>query len=352
MSATSRFTRLRQLATVAAAGVIAVGMAGCAASSTDDDGSSGGDDSSRTLTIGWSAPAPFTLPALLANDGAKPFADRGLEFDGSLISAPDALPLLATGKLDVFAGPVSAGVFNAIGSGSNIAIAAPGGTPTNPSPWLISSEALGDKDPEDMSQWKGQKVYTSTGAGSYVMISLAHLLEPAGLTPTDLDFAQIAPDDVAPALSSGSIFAGIPASLKAREQLLADGDAVAGPSAVWPDGISPGFIFFGKSLLEDDPELAQEVLDGFVDLYRNYLQGDYQTGDLAPEIAKVLDYDEADLPDLITDEYPSDLTFPDGWAENAEDVWRSLPDVLSYDGSVADKVVAEDLISTSLDNAK
>ncbi|MCX6503009.1 MAG: hypothetical protein NT132_11515 [Microbacterium sp.] len=346
------FTWRRSVTATFATAVLALSFAGCASTTTPgDDGDSSGE-ASRPITIGWSAAAPFVLPALLAADGAEPFADRGLEFDGSLIAAPDALPLLATGKLDVFAGPVSAGIFNAIGSGSDLAIVAPGGTSSLPSDWYISKAALGDKDPEDISNWKGQKIYTSTGAGSYVMISLAHLLEPAGLTPTDLEFAQISPDDVAPALTSGAIFAGIPASIKARQQLLADGDVIAGPSAVWPEGISPGFIFFGKSLLEDDPELAQEVLDAFVDLYKNHLQGDYQSGPMQEEIAKVLDYDPATVPDLVKEVYPADLSFPKGWTQNAEKVWRSLPDVLSYEDSVADKIVATDLIKQSLKNVE
>jgi NitT/TauT family transport system substrate-binding protein len=328
---------------------LAVSIAGCASTTTPaGDATSGDGGTSRPITIGWSAAAPFVLPALLANDGAEPFAERGLEFEGSLISAPDALPLLATGKLDVFAGPVSAGVFNAVGNGSSLAIVAPGGTSSVPSPWYISKAALGDKDPKDISNWKGQKVYTSTGAGSYVMISLAHILEPAGMSPTDLQFAQIAPDDVAPALTSGAIFAGIPASIKARQQLLADGDVVEGPSAVWPEGISPGFIFFGKSLIEDDPELAQEILVAFADLYKNDLQGDYQTGPMADQIARVLDYDPATLPDLVKEVYPADLSFPEGWTQNAENVWRDLPDVLSYQDSVADKIVKTDLIDQAL----
>jgi len=50
----------------------------------------------------------------------------------------------------------------------------------------------------------------------------------------------------------------------------------------------------------------------------------------------------------LTFEYPTDLSFPDGWAQNAEKVWRSLPNVLSYEGSVADRVVGDDLIKKAL----
>ncbi|MRH28765.1 hypothetical protein GH740_05480 [Microbacterium sp. SYP-A9085] len=341
-----RFTSLRRAVAALAAATLAVTAVGC--SSSNPEGEPSASQEERTITIGYSARAPFVLPALLAESGMDQFAGRGLKFKGQLVSAPDALPLLATGKLDVFMGPVSAGIFNAIGSGSKLQIVAPGGTSSNPSNWYISKAALKGKE-YSIDAWRGEKVYTSTGAGSYVMISLAHILEPAGMTPKDLQFAQIPPDDVGPALTSGAIFAGIPASIKVRQQLLKDGDVIEGPSAVWPQGISPGFLFFGKSLLEDEPALAQKVLDGFADLYANYLQDGYQTDkDKAAVIAKVLDYQPDTLPTLVKEVYPADLSFPDGWAKNAESVWRTLSNVLSYDGSIADKVVATDLIRKAL----
>ncbi|MBO9579210.1 MAG: hypothetical protein J7480_10655, partial [Microbacteriaceae bacterium] len=275
---------------------------------------------------------------------------RGLTFQGSQVSAPDALPLLSTGKLDVFFGPISAGVFNAIGAGTDLAMVAPTGTSTTLSTWFISTAALGGEEYTGPEQWKGQTVYTSTGAGSYVLISLAHILEGSDVQLSDLKITVLPPDDVSAALTSGALFAGIPPSTKLQNELLEAGDAVRGPSAVWPEGISPFFIFFGSSLLHDDPALAQTILDAFVDLYKNDLQGDYQTGPMADTIAKVLDYEVADLPTLIPLSWPADLSFPEGWAENAENVWRSLPDVLSYDGSIADKIVDQALIDQSLKN--
>jgi ABC-type taurine transport system substrate-binding protein len=184
------------------------------------------------------------------------------------------------------------------------------------------------------------------------MISLAQVLKPAGMDPTDVQLAQISPDDVGPALTSGAIFAGIPASIKVREQLLADGSVIDGPSAVSPDGISPAFVFFGKSLLNDDPALAKKILEGFADLYKNYLASGYQNDPTKQaEIAKVLDYDPATVPTLVKEAYPADLSFPDGWTKNAENVWRGLPDVLSYKGSIADKVVDQKLIDSALKSA-
>jgi len=337
---------LKGAAAALTAGVVAVSIAGCA--STTPSGAST-DGASREITIGWSAAAPFVLPALLAADNSvEPFTERGLKFKGSLVSAPDALPLLSTGKLDVFMGPVSAGVFNAVGHGTDLAIVAPGGTSTTASNWFISTAALKGQPYTGPEQWKGQTVYTSTGAGSYVMISLAHILEGSDVKLTDLKLTTISPSDVAPAIKNGSIFAGIPASVKDQQSLLQAGEAINGPSAVWPEGISPGFIFFGSSLLHDDPALAQKILDAFVDLYKNDLQGDYQTGPLQAEIAKVLDYEPDQVPTLVTQTYPADMSFPEGWTKNAEDVWRSLPDVLSYQDSVADKVVDTELIDKAL----
>ena len=340
----------RWLRRVVGAGTIAA-LAITATACSSEPEAKGGDEGKRTITIGYSARAPFVLPALLAEAGITEFEKRGITFKGQLVSAPDALPLLATGKLDVFAGPISAGVFNAIGTGADIRIVAPGGSSTIASNWYISKAALGGK-PYSLDLWKDKTVYTSTGAGSYVMISLAHELAAAGLKPTDLKFAQIPPDDVGPALKSGAIFAGIPASVKVRNSLLEAGDIIAGPSAVWPVGISPGFLFFGSSLMKD-AALSEKVLAGFADLYTGKLQGDFlHNEDLVKQIAKVLDYDVKDVPTLVTFSYPADLSFPAGWTENAESVWRGLPDVLSYQGSVADKVVATDLIEKALKAAK
>lgn len=340
-------TWLRVAAAAFTSAVLAVSVAGCSASAPGSGTSTG--DTSRTISIAWSAAVPSTLPGLLAADNSvEPFTSRGLTFSGSLVSAPDALPLLSTGKLDVFVGPISAGVFNAIGAGTDLAMVAPTGTTTTTSTWYISTKALNGQPYTGPDQWKGQTVYTSTGAGSYVMISLAHILEGSDVKLSDLKLTTIPPDDVPAALTSGALFAGIPPSTKQQKEVLASGAAVQGPSAVWPEGISPFFIFFGSSLLHDDPALAQTILDAFADLYKNDLQGSYQTGPMKDEIAKVLDYDVNTLPDLVTQAYPADLSFPDGWAQNAEKVWRSLPDVLSYDGSIADKVVRTDLIDQAL----
>ncbi len=344
---------MRGAAAVLATAVLAVTAAGCASTPTPgSDSTSGGD--TRTINIGWQTKAPFTLPALLAADNSlEPFTSRGLNFSGGIVSANDAIPLLATGKLDVYVGPVSAGVFNAIGSGSDLAVVGSGCSNLDASNWYISKAALGDKDPNDISNWKGQKVYTSTGAGSYVMISLAHILEPAGLEPTDLQFAQISPDDVGAALTNGSLFAGIPPSVTVRQSLLDAGSVVEGPSAVWPDGVSPGYIFFGESLLKDDPALAQKILDAFVDLYKNYLKPGFQDDpSINATIAKVLDYKVEDLKTLLNYTYPADLALPDVWAKTAEDTWRSLPDVLSYKDSVADKVIDQDLIDKAVADVK
>ena len=337
--------RGRRIVAAASAAVALVALAGCASGSGGAPDASGG--ASRPLTVGYSAVAPFVLPALMAEAGTEEFSSRDLSFTGQLISAPDALPLLATGKLDVWAGPVSAGVFNAIAADSDLRIVAPSGTNSIDSDWYISKAALGD-EPYSLDAWKGKTVYTSTGTGSYVMISLAHELEPAGIALTDLNFAQIPPDDVGPALSSGALFAGIPASVKVRQELLDKGEIFAGPSAVWPVGISPAFIFFGASLL-DDPDLAQKVLEAFAEVEGTTLQGDYvHDPETAAMIAEILDYKPEDVPTFVTYSYPTDLSFPEGWTQNAEDVWRSIPDVLSYEGSVADKVVDQELIDRTL----
>lgn len=342
-------TWLKAAAATFTAAVLAVTAAGCSSSPGGDSSAGPDGDGSRTISIAWSAAVPSALPALLAADNdTEAFTSRGLEFSGSLVSAPDALPLLSTGKLDVFLGPISAGVFNAIGAGTDLAMVAPTGTTATTSTWYISTAALGGKPYTGPEQWKGQTVYTSTGAGSYVMISLAHILEGSDVQLSDLKLTTIPPDDVAAALTSGALFAGIPPSTKLQKELLDSGAAVQGPSAVWPEGISPFFIFFGSSLLHDDPELAETILAAFADLYKNDLQGSYQTGPMKDKIAEVLDYDVDTLPDFVTQVYPADLSFPEGWAENAEKVWRSLPDVLSYEGSIADKVVDQDLIDRAL----
>jgi len=314
-------------------------LAGCGSGSTSEAGS----DGTKTITIGVPAVAEFVLGALLAPD-LQEFKSRGINVKIENVASPDALVLLATGKLDAFMGPISAGTFNAVAGGSDIKIVAPGGT-NNDSTWWISKKALGSEK-YSMQAWKGKKIYTSTGAGSYVMISLAHLLEPVGLKVTDLQFAQIPPDDVVPALQSGAIFAGIPPSQSAEDALRKSGTAFSGPSAVWPENVSPAFLQFGKRLLEDDPELGQQVVDAYYDVYEHRFQGDYANDKtLQPMIAKALQVPQAQVPTLLRMTYPTNFDLPQGFATNAEKVWRSIPDVLSYDGSVADKVVDESMMA-------
>ncbi|MBO9627749.1 MAG: hypothetical protein J7484_15430, partial [Microbacterium sp.] len=116
-------TWLRVAAATFASAVLAVSIAGCSSTpggSPAPEGTSttGGEVTpSRPISVAWSAAVPAALPGLLAADNSvDAFTSRGLTFQGSQVSAPDALPLLSTGKLDVFFGPISAGVFNAIGA--------------------------------------------------------------------------------------------------------------------------------------------------------------------------------------------------------------------------------------------
>lgn len=312
----------------------AVVMAGCASgagSATTGDASS---DRLDTVTIGVPGTLSYALPALLA-PLLPEFEEEGIDVEVETVKSSEATLLLATSRIDAFVGSISAAQFNAVADGSRIAYVAPGGV--NPEArWWVSTAALGDDD-FSLASFEGRNVFTSTGTGSFVFVSLSELLRPAGLTVNDVAPTQLAPTDVVAALKNGSLFG---ATLDPTAEAVVEEDDIAFPvgTAVYPEGMSLAPLAFGPTLLDESPEVGQRFVDAWYAMFENHLQGDfYRDDEMAPLVREALDLTDDQLAALTPSEFSLDFTIPD-FAASAEDVWRSL-DALTYEGSIADQIV-------------
>lgn len=326
----------RLLSVAAAAAATMVLVAGCAAGEPAPSGSGG---ELTTVTIGVPGKLSYALPALLA-PMLPEFEEAGLKVQVETVKSSEATMLLATQRLDAFLGSISAAQFNAVADGSRIAYVAPGGV--NPdAQWWVSKSALGDEE-FSLSSFEGRNVFTSTGTGSFVFISLSKLLEPVGLTVNDVTVTQLAPTDVVAALKNGALFA---ATLDSTAVSVVEEDDIAFPvgTAVYPEGMSLAPLAFGPTLLDERPEVGQRFVDAWYKMFENHLQGDfYRDPQTAPLVMQALDLTEKQLAGLVPSEFSLDFTIPD-FAGYAEEVWRSL-DALTYEDSIADQVVYRDFM--------
>jgi NitT/TauT family transport system substrate-binding protein len=164
----------------------------------------------ETVTVGWTPSTPMS-PALIANDKGY-FARLGLKLDlDAFRGAMDAMAALATGKLDVSLGGVTAGMLNAVARGLDARVVAPlsiqppapGSTP------LVVRKDLWDGGAiRTAADLRGRKVAVN-GAGNGVDYRLSLVLESAGMSLKDADVVKLSFPEMVTALETHGIEAAV-----------------------------------------------------------------------------------------------------------------------------------------------
>lgn len=164
----------------------------------------------ETVTIGWTPSTPMA-PALIAAD--KGYFERlGINPDlDAFRGAMDAMAALATGRLDVSLGGVTAGFFNSIARGLDARVVAPlsiqppapGSTP------LVARKDLWDSGAiRTATDLRGRKVAVN-GVGNGVDYKLSLILESAGMGLKDVDETKLGFAEMVTALETKGIDAAL-----------------------------------------------------------------------------------------------------------------------------------------------
>ncbi|WP_166866616.1 MULTISPECIES: ABC transporter substrate-binding protein [unclassified Salinibacterium] len=300
----------------------------------------GGLAEMTTVKVGLSGKIAYYLPYLMEEHWGE-FAKQNIKLEIEYAPAPDALVLMSTGRIDAMVTGPSANMLNAVAMGTELRMVAPGGVEDDESVngWYVGTKAL-DGAEFDVSMLKGKTLASSSGVAGPPLLTLSETLAEAGLTLADVEIASMKQTDAVIALENGAIFGATASHPNTATIAEAKSGIMFARSA--PKGWPSTNVFFGPNLLSDKPEVGEAFVRALANIYKNHMQGDFMhTPENIELIAAALETDVDVVRDIPSAVYPTELSFPDDYFEAYENVYRQIPEVLSYDAdtSVADRLI-------------
>ena len=228
-----------------------------------------------TLKIN-SSPLTSFAPIFIA-EAEGYFAEFGIKLENLTFNkSTDAVPLIITGDLDLYAGSINAGILNVLRQEANIKVVADRGHIT-PDDTCTYQGLLVRKDLYDSGEVKSAAdlagltiVSTSSGISGYLLSSY---LAPAGLTLDDVVLTDLPTAGYLDAMANKSVAAILVPELH-LSRILNAGNAVilvGGEDAIAP--MQLGFMSFGKNLLVDHPDLGARFMAGYLKGVQQYNLG-------------------------------------------------------------------------------
>lgn len=233
------------------------------------------------------APEPITLrmnssaltsyaPIFIA-DAEGFFEDEGITMEYITFNrTTEAVPLIITGDLDIYAGSINAGIFNVLGQEENVKVVADRGyvssEDTCANHGIMFNKALYDNGeltgPADL---KGRVIASSTSGPSGYLLSL--YLAQAGLTFDDVTISDVPVAGFIDAMANGTVDAIVAPELR-LSQVMNDGNAVLAVSGadVYGD-LQSSVVVFGKNLLVDNREAGIRFIRAYMRGIQQYNEG-------------------------------------------------------------------------------
>jgi NitT/TauT family transport system substrate-binding protein len=204
------------------------------------------------------------------------FAEQGLEVElVKFTSVTQALPLLVQGDLDVAAGSISVGVYNAIAQDMNIKIVAGRDyiDPDQGNMALVVRKDLYDSGALDaVAEIKGKQVPMPCTACIYDFAMTA-ILENTGLTLNDITTSRMAPQDIIAAFTGKSIEVATVGALQIGQiETLDCAEILKNFNDAIPN-FQVAYVMFGPNLLEDNPEAGRKFMVAYLKGVRQYTEG-------------------------------------------------------------------------------
>ena len=193
-----------------------------------------------------------------AEEGIKP---KFVQFD----SAARMNPLFGTGDLDVGAGGMSAGLYNAIARGIDIRIVADKNStpPGRSSQKLMVRKELLDKGRyKSFADLKRLRVATSA-PGTAAMGTLVRILDKGGLKRSDIEEVHMSFSQMVLALRNGAVDAALPAEPQATQAMQDGAVRVASDDEIYPDHQISAVLYSG-AFATRDPKIATKFLKAYI----------------------------------------------------------------------------------------
>ena len=200
--------------------------------------------------------------------------------------AQDTVAMLATGKLDVSLGSISAGLFNAEGQGLDLRVVAALGV--QPSP-VVSTPSVARKDLWDSgaiksgADFRGRKVAVNV-PGAFPEYFLFLILAKYGMTVKDVDETIIGFPQMLIALQNKAIDVAILPEPFATTAIKQGNAVLVGPEAGVGSGELTTMVFFSGQFLRERADVGMRFLRAILRAARE-TQGDYGKN---PELSALL----------------------------------------------------------------
>jgi NitT/TauT family transport system substrate-binding protein len=242
------------------------------------------------------------------------FAEEGLEpelvpFD----SGEQALPVLATGQVEVSTLGLSAGLFGAIARGAELKIVA-GNSSNEPgsssSALLVRKELVDSGALRDLADLRGRTVAVVSQTGG-LSIDVSRGLQSAGLSDADVTWQVLPFPDQLPALANGVIDVGAETEpFVARAVATGIGVRWKGADELYPYH-QLTVIAYAPSFVRDEPDAAARFLAAYLRGARDFVDAFKQGRDRAGVIGVLTEYTPIKEPSLFEQMVPSGID-PDG----------------------------------------
>lgn len=273
------------------------------------------------------------------------FKKENLKLDFVTLPAPDALPALGQGQLDIIVGGVTATMANAISEGADVKFVAPTFyfNPGQNGIWVAD-----DIDPDNPAALKGQEFATSQGAGGATILAISDFLEKGGLDITDVKLPTFPIDQLAQAMTQGvakAAWVTAPTDAVLRE---AGGSKFV--SGIQPGDPSAG-VLFGPNVLTKNPAVGAAFLRALARTIDEHLQGDYKKDpQTVKDLAAALGLTEDEVTATPSVQFDPKFTFHADRLTDMQAAWKKLG-VLSYDELLPpDKIADLTMIDTIVGN--
>lgn len=245
---------------------LALALAGCTGQAAPSASDSAGTAEGTETTTVRVAHVPSTLFSPLYIAQAKGyFAENGVEVQLEAVqSGQDAIPLLASGRLDALTAGFSAGMFNARSEGLEFQVVGSMGRQTgdpedSPTSLIAAQASYDDGSVTSVADLAGKRIAAAGGPGATGGFLVASILEEAGLELTDVEIVNVSTPDMPNALATGAVDAAL-ISAPLSERVVGDGaGTVVGVPAA---GVSSTGVLYGPEFAATPA--AQQFFDALV----------------------------------------------------------------------------------------
>jgi len=191
-----------------------------------------------------------------------------------LRSVVDEIPLLLQGQLEVGGGSPTPALFNAVARGEPLRIVADLGHVAGRGNWaslIVRKDLAGAV--KSVADLRGRRVVNPSGTGSFAEFAMAKILATVGMSVNELQLVNIPPPAILAALQNGSVDASVlppPLDTQAVETGI-------GFKLLYFDDYFQGehvrFLFFGRTLLEQNRALGLRVMVAYLQALQRYNEG-------------------------------------------------------------------------------